>query len=348
MRGMLKCVLPVLLAGMVALPAVAMDLTRNGRLILSGDVNSSAELWADAPNRQGLCLVRLRERVVHKIPCEHSFRPKIVSNHHGRIGRFADVVVIQEQPQGNACNGGSLHILGIGNDDRVAPVKVIDYCGGPDPAFARRGDAVQITLPGGAPNRGDAVIPQTVWTFRNGTLTQDQTQTKTKTQTTAKPAAASPPAGRVISKGPLWCEGACHPHRSDRRLARRHRRLCCREGRQKGREDLFVAALGRTQAALFPCDESSMRGLAGGHTEIGNVAICLRDELGKNGTLQMHDGTSLQRRIPADHPVDYPPALTGGVRACLTHCSSGQWAVYHPIRLHRMNYRLRWLRRCEQ
>jgi hypothetical protein len=139
---------------------------------------------------------------VHNITCENSFRPKIVSHHHSRIGRFADVVVIQEQPQGNACNGGSLHILGIGNDDRVAPVKVIDYCGGPDPVFARRGDAVQITLPGGAPNRGDAVIPQTVWTFRNGTLTQDQTQTKTKTQTTAKPAAASPPAGRVISRGP--------------------------------------------------------------------------------------------------------------------------------------------------
>jgi hypothetical protein len=76
MRGMLKRVLPVLMAGMVALPAVAMDLTRNGRLILLGDVNSSAELWADAPNRQGLCLVRLRDRVVHKIPCENSFRPK--------------------------------------------------------------------------------------------------------------------------------------------------------------------------------------------------------------------------------------------------------------------------------
>jgi len=178
--------------------AGAMDLTRNGRLILSGDVNSSAELWVDAPNRQGLCLVRLRERIVHKIACEQAFRPKIISHHHGRIGRFADVVVIQEQPQGNACDGGSLHILGIANDHRVAPVKVIDYCGGPDPVFARQGDALRITLPGGKPNRGSDAIPQTVWTFRNGTLSKEPAMAKS----TAASAPASAPAGRVISRGP--------------------------------------------------------------------------------------------------------------------------------------------------
>lgn len=116
------------------------------------------------------CEVLLEHKPILKIECEFAYVPKITAHFRGTLGRFDEVVVLQENPMGNACNGGPLHLIGLKKDKSYYVSGPLDFCGGKDPIIELQGEIISITFPSGPPNRGSGHIPAERWIFQNGQL----------------------------------------------------------------------------------------------------------------------------------------------------------------------------------
>ncbi|MCW5603858.1 MAG: hypothetical protein KIT18_04860 [Burkholderiales bacterium] len=114
------------------------------------------------------CTFLLNEKPIHKINCEAAFLPKVIGHFREGLGPVDQLVVVQENPMGNACNGGPLHLIGLRKDRSYSVSAPLDFCGGKDPVLRRDGKDVFITFPGGPPNRGTGRIPAERWVYRDG------------------------------------------------------------------------------------------------------------------------------------------------------------------------------------
>ena len=123
------------------------------------------------------CEVLVNHAPVLKVDCYRSASlPRVIANYSGGFGSLQQVLVFQELPAGNACNGGPLHILAIAADKKPLVADPIDFCGGKDPLISRKGKTLLITLPGGPPNRpipgSTVLIPTQKWSYKEGLLTR--------------------------------------------------------------------------------------------------------------------------------------------------------------------------------
>lgn len=132
----------------------------------------AGELKILEKNASGQCVVLLAGKAVHKLDCQFSYPPNLLGHFKGSFGSFQEVVVWQESPMGNACNGGPLHFLGIRGGGGYELSPPLDFCGGADPVLKQEAGRIVVTLPGGAPNRGPGTIPTRVWVYENGKLTK--------------------------------------------------------------------------------------------------------------------------------------------------------------------------------
>lgn len=69
------------------------------------------------------------------------------------------VLVMQEEMQGNACNGTSLWFSTFNTDGSYVFSEPIGYCGGPEPTVSVAGSLIHLTVPAHPPNRGTGTIP---------------------------------------------------------------------------------------------------------------------------------------------------------------------------------------------
>ena len=118
------------------------------------------------------CEFLLNNKVILNFDCGFSYTPQLLGTYNGSFGEFIQVLIFQESPMGNACNGGSLHLIGIRKDKSQLIIKPIDFCGGADPAITNTQNSINITFPGGPPNIGEGTIPTESWVF-NGKLTKN-------------------------------------------------------------------------------------------------------------------------------------------------------------------------------
>ncbi len=134
---------------------------------------TSAGIFEISPKGgDGNCKALLSGKLVKSFECVYSYTPNVIAHYTNGIGKLADVVVIQESPMGNACNGGPLHVLGIDKSGAFKITDPIDFCGGRDPVIEKRGTKVRITFPAGPPNRGSGYIPSVVWEYSEGVLNE--------------------------------------------------------------------------------------------------------------------------------------------------------------------------------
>jgi hypothetical protein len=98
--------------------------------------------------------------------------PEILQRYPEGIAPFDEVLVFQQQMRGNVCNGGPLWILGLRRDGSHAVSEPIDFCGGRDPVLSAQRDELDISLPGGPPNRGEGTIPTETWRYRDGKVSR--------------------------------------------------------------------------------------------------------------------------------------------------------------------------------
>ncbi len=133
--------------------------------------------------------VRLNGRVVVKTGGEMSksdFRfhdyplPNVILHINKGVVPFDEVFVLQQRMWGNACDGGPIWFLGGKSDGSYAISDAIEYCGGPPPILTVLPEKVHITVPGHAPHRGVGFIPQEVWVYKDGKVSQVKQAEKKK------------------------------------------------------------------------------------------------------------------------------------------------------------------------
>ena len=73
-----------------------------------------------------------------KFDCESQFSPIALGIFKLKDEDFEEVLVIQERPMGNACNGGPIHVFGVQSSGKFKPFGTMDFCGGQDPVIEDR------------------------------------------------------------------------------------------------------------------------------------------------------------------------------------------------------------------
>lgn len=82
----------------------------------------------------------------------------------------ADVILLQQQMMGNACEGGDLLFLKIWRDGKFKLSDPIGFCGGKSPVVTWGDKQVTVVIPGGPPNRGKGLIPDEKWVYDDNGL----------------------------------------------------------------------------------------------------------------------------------------------------------------------------------
>lgn len=116
------------------------------------------------------CTVILNKKLILKFDCEGAYLPKVLGDFRKKIGMLDEVIILQEMPMGNACNGGPLHIIGLKKDQSYQVAGPLDFCGGKAPIIKQQEETISITFHGSPPNRGAGHIPTEKWIYCNGRL----------------------------------------------------------------------------------------------------------------------------------------------------------------------------------
>lgn len=125
------------------------NVTLNGKVLLGTDCQGESNMWSGTP-----------------IPIIHTFYKS------GGVRPFDEVVLLQMNMLGNACNGGPLLFLGLKEDKTYSLSESIDFCGGSPPVVTWSESKVTVLIPGGPPNRGTGYIPPETWVYQNGLVKQ--------------------------------------------------------------------------------------------------------------------------------------------------------------------------------
>lgn len=122
------------------------NVTLGGKIILTTDCEAESNPWSSM-----------------SIPTIHT--------HHKKAVRpFDQVVLLQMNMLGNACDGGPLLFLGLKKDQTYSLSEPIDFCGGKAPVVTWSSSRVTVRIPGGPPNRGSGYIPGETWVYQNGVV----------------------------------------------------------------------------------------------------------------------------------------------------------------------------------
>jgi hypothetical protein len=127
--------------------------------------------WANGPFRIALGGRTVLETDNDK-PVDGMPIPTILTGFRDGLAPYDEIVVLQQNTAGNACNGGPIWFLGIRKSGAFAVTKPIDFCGGADPVIERKGARIILTFPGGQPNHGTERVPTEVWVFEAGVAKQ--------------------------------------------------------------------------------------------------------------------------------------------------------------------------------
>ncbi len=125
------------------------NITLNGKVVLRTDCGDESNVWSSTPIP-----------IIHTYYKSEGVRP------------FNEVVLLQMNMLGNACNGGPLLFLGLKEDKTFSLSEGIDFCGGSPPVVTWSSSRATVLIPGGAPNRGAGYIPPETWVYENGVVKQ--------------------------------------------------------------------------------------------------------------------------------------------------------------------------------
>lgn len=119
-----------------------------------------------------VCAVKVGGKLVYITRCEAEDDPAIIANIRRKSsdGDDRQVIIIQRNPAGNACNGGPLFVVELSRkyDAMVSPQ--LDFCGGASPVIAQNAKGLLITFPGGPVNHGAGKVPMERWQYQGGTF----------------------------------------------------------------------------------------------------------------------------------------------------------------------------------
>jgi hypothetical protein len=123
------------------------NVTLNGQVVVTTDCDNESNVWSNTP-----------------IPSIHTYYKS------QGVRPFDEVILLQMNMLGNACDGGPLLFLGLKSDKTFSLSGSIDFCGGSPPVVTWSNSRVTVLIPGGPPNRGTGYIPSETWVYENGVV----------------------------------------------------------------------------------------------------------------------------------------------------------------------------------
>ena len=135
--------------------ACAYEVRIGGKLVLKTNCQDESDPYAGTP-----------------LPVIYSYFPG------DSIEPFDEVVLLQFNMFGNACNGGPLRFLGLKEDGTYQLSGEIDFCGGKRPVVTWGDNKGTVLLPGGPPNRGTGYIPSETWVYQGGKVRRLPSRTR--------------------------------------------------------------------------------------------------------------------------------------------------------------------------
>lgn len=123
------------------------------------------------------CYIVIDNAVVYDQDCEAQYEPSLIF--YTRLQNYNGVWVFQDNPMGNACNGGDLRIFERQNaQEPIIYRGEIDWCGGGSPSFSVQQNTIRITDEARKPNRNfqgepnfkseEKTLKERVFVFQNG------------------------------------------------------------------------------------------------------------------------------------------------------------------------------------
>ncbi|WP_413534954.1 hypothetical protein [Rahnella inusitata] len=120
---------------------------------------------------KGICSININNVEAAKYPCLNSDAPTLIS--------FSDlyevdtkVFIFIDNPRGNACDGGPIHVFSQNNDGKYLLHEEIDFCGGHHPSITSSATKLSINIPSMDIDGTVLKIPAEQWVFENNVLTK--------------------------------------------------------------------------------------------------------------------------------------------------------------------------------
>lgn len=123
----------------------------------------------DTSVKNGICNIKIDSVDVDTYKCEGSRAPSLVS-YSSLYELDKEILVFIDRPQGNACDGGPLHIISKTESEKFKPLKIIDFCGGHRPEITSGPKMFMISIPSVAIEDTDKSIPEEKWELKSDTL----------------------------------------------------------------------------------------------------------------------------------------------------------------------------------
>lgn len=109
-------------------------------------------------------------------PADDAPIPAVHTYYKSGIEPFVDVVLLQQQMLGNACNGGPFWLVALRPDKSFFVSKLIDYCGGAPAEITWTAQQLELVFPSAPLNRGAGTSKTERWRFKEGVLRQIKPQ----------------------------------------------------------------------------------------------------------------------------------------------------------------------------
>lgn len=120
---------------------------------------------------KGFCEIEINGRSVLKYECKGFYPPSLLNSSY-LYESNEKVFVFIDNPMGNACDGGPIHVISQSNDGKYEPHKAIDFCGGHFPTIVTEPAKLSILIPSIEVDGISEKIPSENWIFENNELTK--------------------------------------------------------------------------------------------------------------------------------------------------------------------------------
>ncbi|MGV3345341.1 hypothetical protein ACGVWS_06200 [Enterobacteriaceae bacterium LUAb1] len=110
----------------------------------------------------GKCSIKINNEIVDTYKCEYTRTPSLLSYSY-LYELDEQLLVFIDQPMGNACDGGPLHIIRKKEDGDYKPLGTIDFCGGHYPEIMSGPQTFSVNIPSVHVDGTDKTIPSEKW-----------------------------------------------------------------------------------------------------------------------------------------------------------------------------------------
>ncbi|MBU9819250.1 hypothetical protein J1782_05050 [Rahnella sp. BCC 1045] len=122
-------------------------------------------------SEKGTCEIQINGAMATKYECNGFNAPSLITSSY-LYESNEYVYIFIDNPMGNACDGGPIHVISQNDDGLLKSQKTIDFCGGHYPTVITEPKKLSIFIPSIKVEGTSKKIPGEKWVFENNVLTK--------------------------------------------------------------------------------------------------------------------------------------------------------------------------------